>query len=369
MSEIRIAQIVGKWLGGGVESVVMNYYRNIDRSKIQFDFFCDSDSTNIPYEEIEKLGGKVILIPPYQKVFSYQKVLKEKLRQGNYKIIHSHINTLSVFPLRAAQKAGVKIRIAHSHSTSNKKEWKKNIVKNLLKPYSKIFATDYMCCSEYAGRWLFGDNEYNKGNVTLLNNAIDVEKFTFNEIARKQIREDLNIKDSTTVLGHIGRFVSQKNHSFLIEIFTEYVKLNPDSILILVGQGPDQNYIKKLVQEAKIDDKVLFLNQRTDVNKLYNAFDAFVLPSLYEGLPVVGVEAQCNDLNCYFSTDMTKETKILDKTQFLSLADGAEFWAKSIFENKNTERKDNRIIMVEKGFSIKAEAEKLEKCYSALNLR
>ena len=125
---IRVAQIIGKWVGGGVESVVMNYYRNIDRSKVQFDFICDEDSTNIPYDEIEKLGGKVILIPPYQKIFKYHKELKNILKKGNYKIVHSHINTLSVFSLFASKKAGVPIRIAHSHSTTNKKEKKKNLL-------------------------------------------------------------------------------------------------------------------------------------------------------------------------------------------------------------------------------------------------
>ena len=127
-----VAHIMGNWLGGGVESVVMNYYRHIDRTKKQFDFLCDEDSTNIPYEEIEQLGGRVILVPPYQKVFKYQKELIRIFKKNNYKIVHSHINTLSVFPLRAAKKAGVKVRIAHSHSTTNKKEWKKNLMKQVI---------------------------------------------------------------------------------------------------------------------------------------------------------------------------------------------------------------------------------------------
>ena len=150
---IRIAQIIGKWVGGGVEAVVMNYYRQIDKNKIQFDFICDADSTNIPYEEIESFGGKIILIPPYQKVLAYHKELKKVLKKGNYKIVHSHINTLSVFSLFAAKCAGVPIRIAHSHSTTNPKEKKRNLMKQVLRPFSKIFATHYMCCSELAGRW------------------------------------------------------------------------------------------------------------------------------------------------------------------------------------------------------------------------
>lgn len=198
---IRIAQIVGKWLGGGVEAVVMNYYRHLDHDKIQFDFICDDDSTNIPYDEIEKLGGKVILIPPYQKVFKYQKELRRVLRDGKYKIVHSHINTLSVFPLYAAKKVGVPVRIAHSHSTTNKKEWKKNLLKQVLRPFSKKYATNYMCCSELAGRWLFGDKTYDEGKVYLLNNAIDLDKFKYDKKIKDKKRKELGIKEDTIVIG------------------------------------------------------------------------------------------------------------------------------------------------------------------------
>ena len=222
---IRVAHILGKYIGGGVEAVVLNYYRHIDRNKIQFDFICDSDSTDIPYEEIKNLGGKVILIPPYQKVFEYQKKLISVLKEGKYKIVHSHINALSIFPLRAAKKAGVPIRIAHSHSTSNKKEWKKNLLKSILKPFSKVYANKYICCSELAGRWLFGDKEYNKGTVYLLNNAIDLDKYQYNEELRNKKRKELKINEDTFVVGHIGRFVEQKNHRFLVVFLCFFVVL------------------------------------------------------------------------------------------------------------------------------------------------
>lgn len=308
---IRIAQIVGKWLGGGVEAVVMNYYRHLDHSKVQFDFICDDDSTNIPYDEIEKLGGKVILIPPYQKVFKYQKELCRVLREGKYKIVHSHINTLSVFPLYAAKKVGVPVRIAHSHSTTNKKERKKNLLKQVLRPFSKKYATNYMCCSELAGRWLFGDKAYDEGKVYLLNNAIDLDKFKYDKKIRDKKRKELGIKEDTIVIGHIGRFVAQKNHTFLIDIFNQFHKKEKNSILLLAGQGPLQEEIKNKVRELGLDDSVGFLGQRNDANELYQAFDVFLLPSLYEGLPVVGVEAQASGLLCFFSDDMTKETKVL----------------------------------------------------------
>lgn len=364
---IRVAQIIGKWLGGGVESVVMNYYRNIDRSKIQFDFICDEDSTNIPYAEIESLGGKVILIPPYQKVIKYHKELKRVLKEGNYKIVHSHINTLSVFSLFAAKCAGVPVRIAHSHSTTNKKEKNKNLMKQLLRPFSKVFATDYMCCSELAGRWLFGDKEYDKENVYLLNNAIDLDKFKYDEVVRRKKRKELNIDDDTLVIGHVGRFVEQKNHRFLIDIFNEVHKQNEKSILLLVGQGPLMEKIKEKVKSLGIEDSVKFLGQRNDISELYQAFDVFCLPSLYEGLPVVGVEAQATGLLCLFSDDMTKEIKVLESTSFLSLEQSAKEWAEILLKSiENFERKDTTIEFFNNGFDIKMEVKKLIKIYLKL---
>lgn len=363
-NQIRIAQIMGKWVGGGVESVVMNYYRHIDRNKIQFDFICDDDSTNIPYEEIENLGGKVILIPPYQKIFKYHKKLKKVLKEGNYKIVHSHVNTLSVFSLWAAKSAGIPVRIAHSHSTTNKKEKKKNLLKQVLRPFSKVFATDYMCCSELAGRWQFGNKEYDNGNVYLLNNAIDLEKFKYDEKVRKSKRKELNIDDDTLVIGHIGRFVPVKNHDFLLDIFEKINIKHADSILLLAGQGPLEQKIKNKVKKLNLNEKVKFLGQRNDVSELYQAFDVFLLPSLYEGLPVVGIEGQASSLLCYFSDEMTKETKILDTTKFMSISQSAELWSDDILKNVKKYKRINTIKkMSDEGFNIKKEADKLKKYY------
>ena len=364
---IRVASVIGRYIGGGVEAVTINYYRNIDKNKVQLDFICDEDSTNIPYEEIEKMGGKVIIIPSYSKPFKYHKELKKVLKEGNYKIIHSNINTLSVFSLFAAKCAGVPVRIAHSHSTTNKKEKKKNLMKQVLRPFSKVFATDYMCCSELAGRWLFGNKEYDKGNVYLLNNAIDLDKFKYNESLRKTKRKELGIKDDTLVIGHIGRFVAQKNHDFLIDIFNEIHKKNNNSILLLAGQGPLMDDIKNKVKELNLEDSVKFLGQRNDANELYQAFDVFLLPSLYEGLPVVGVEAQAAGLLCYLSDDMTKENKVLDITKFMSLNNTPEEWADNILDDvKKYKRIDTSKEMTAKNFNIKEEAKKLEEYY--LNL-
>jgi len=364
---IRIAHIIGKYVGGGVEAVVMNYYRHIDRNKIQFDFICDEDSTNIPYEEIEKLCGKVILIPPYQKIFKYQKELRKVLKEGKYKIVHSHINTLSVFPLYAAKKAGVPVRIAHSHSTSNKKEWKKNIIKNILRPFSKVFATDYFACTEHAGRWLFGNKTYDNGDVFILNNAIDIDKYRFNEEIRNAKRRELKISDDDIVIGHIGRFVEQKNHDFLIDIFNEVHKENINYKLLLIGQGPLKNNIKEKVKKLNLEECVQFLGQRDDTSELYQAFDLFLFPSLYEGLGMVMIEAQCSGLPCIASTEVPKNAEVIENVSLIELDQSLEFW-KNIIKNLSSKE---RILDVEgirkAGYDINEESKKIEIKYQSLH--
>lgn len=361
---IRVAHVIGKWLGGGVESMVMNYYRHLDRSKVQFDFICDDDSTNIPYEEIESLGGKVILIPPYQRLFSYQKQLQKILKEGKYRIIHSHINALSVFPLRAAKKINVPVRIAHSHSTTNKVEWKKNLMKQVLRPFSKIYATHYFCCSELAGRWLFGDKVYDEGKVVLINNAIDLSKYQYDPDMRKLKRDELGIDENTLVIGHIGRFVKQKNHDYLIDIFNELHKENSNSILLLAGQGPLKKEIEEKVKLLNLTESVKFLGQRNDTNELYQAMDIFLLPSLYEGLPVVGVEAQTAGLLCLFSNQMTRETKVLSSTFFLPIEVSPTLWKSQLLKCiEKYIRRDLSPQMRKKGFDIQIESKRIMDFY------
>ena len=348
----------------------MNYYRNIDKDKIQFHFLCDEDSTNIPYEEIEKMGGRVIIIPPYQRLFEYQKELYRIFKENKYKIVHSHISTLSVFPLRIAKKAGVPIRIAHSHSTSNKKEWKRNLIKNILRPFSKLYANQFFACSELSGRWLFGEKAFKNGKIKIINNAIDLEKFKFNKEKRNEIRKKLKIDENIILVGHIGRFVTQKNHEFLIDVFDEIHRRKQNSKLILIGQGNLKENIIEKIKYLGLQDYVIFTGQTTNVSDYYNAMDIFVLPSLYEGLPVVGIEAQANGLLCEFSTDMTKETKVLNTTKFISLKETPENWANTILEDyKNFKRLDSFDEMTKKNFNIKEEAKKLEEYYINLNNR
>ena len=359
---IIVAQIMGKWVGGGVESVIMNYYRHLDHSKVQFDFICDEDSTRIPYDEIKKLGGRVFLVPKYQNLPKYLKALEKLFKENQYRIVHSNINTLSVFPLYAAKKAGVPIRISHSHSTSNPKEWKRNLIKNILRPFSKRYATDYFACSELAGRYLFGNKAFDQGKVKIIHNAIDIEKFKFDEVARKKLRKGFGIKDSTIVIGHVGRFVQQKNHTFLVDVFNEYYKKNPDSKLLLVGSGPLEDEIKKKVERLGLKDSVLFLGQRDDINKLYSVMDVFCLPSLYEGLPVVGVEAQAAGLPTIFSNRISKEVIVSSYAKIVSIQDTG-FYVENINKATRSIKKQRSYATVFEYMDINNEASTLEKIY------
>lgn len=324
--KIKVAQVIGAAFDGGVESCIMNYYTHVDRAKVQFDFFVENTSKIIDKEKIENLGGKVIIIPSYKRIFKYIKTLKKLFKEGNYDIIHSNMNALSVFTLYAAKKAGMKVRIAHSHSTSNKKEWKRNIIKNLLRPFSKKYATHYFACSELAGRWLFGDKTYDAGKVTLINNAIDLEKFAFDQTAREEIRKQFELEDKF-VVGNVGRLVTQKNQTFLLDIFYEYQKENPDSALLILGTGPLKDELNEKVKNLMIEDKVVFAGVHKNPEKYYSAMDCFLLPSLYEGLPVVGIEAQVSGLPVLTSDTVTKETKIVDSFQFIPLSKTASEWA------------------------------------------
>lgn len=361
--KIRVAQIIGKWVGGGVEQVVLNYYRYIDKNKIQFDFICDNDSTNIPYDEIDKLGGRVILIPPYQRVFEYNRELRKVFMDNQYKIVHSHINTLSLFPLRIAKKCNIPIRIAHSHSTTNKKECKKNLIKQILKPFSKRYANVFMCCSEFAGRWLFGNKVFNKGKVHVLNNAIELKKYEYDEDIRTEVRKELNVDEDTLIIGNIGRFVEQKNHTYLIDIFDEIQKEKENSILLLIGQGPLTKKIEEKVKLLGLENKVKFLGQRSDVYKLYQAMDCFVFPSLYEGLGMVLIEAQCSGLPCVASSEVPKNAKVIENTYFVDLDEDVKKWKEIVLKSLTNKRQSNLEIMTKNGYDIEVECKKLQSFY------
>lgn len=337
---IRIAHVVGKMVGGGVEQVVMNYYRHVDRSRVQFDFLVDADSTLVPREEIESFGGRVFVIPPYQHVVAYQQELVRLFRQERWPIVHSHVNALSVFPLRAAKRAGVPVRIAHSHSTSGRGELAKNLAKDALRPLSNVYPTHRMACSRYAGEWLFGKG----ASFEVLYNAIDLSRFSFDAKARAQARADLGLVGNQLAILHVGRFMEQKNHRFLVDVFEEVARRRSDAALLLAGDGEQRSLVERWAAERGLSGRVRFLGQRDDVERLYMAADAFCLPSLYEGLCLVGVEAQAAGLPCLLSDAITREVDVTGSVRFLPIDDPSP-WADALAEMQpgkriNARRKD-----------------------------
>ena len=365
---IRVAQVIGMAVDGGVEACIMNLYQHIDRTKVQFDFLVESTSNIINKGLIESLGGKVVIIPSYKKPFKYMKALRKIFENNNYDIVHSNMNALSVFALEAAKKAGIKVRIAHSHSTTNKKEVLRNIAKNILKVFSKKYATHYFACSEKAGRWLFGDKAFEAERVHIINNAIDINRFAFNADIRKKIRKEYNIGNRLLV-GHIGRFVTQKNHSFLIDIFNELHKLNENSVLLLIGGGPLESQIKDKVQKLGLNESVIFVGLQKKPEDFYQAMDCFVLPSLYEGLPVVGVEAQINGLPCFFSDNITREILINKNSYMISSKVSPKEWSSFIINRMSlytSDRKETFKLFLNSTFDICHEAFKLTSLYLSL---
>ncbi len=372
---IRIAQILGKMNGCGVEQLVMNYYSAIDREAVQFDFFLFKGSANVPVEEIKAMGGRLFVLPTLKHPFRYMKIMKRLLKENNYDIVHCHLSTLSGFALKAAKDAGVRVRILHNHSTSGgSRELLRNIAKSLLKPFAKHYATDYLGCSEHAARWMFGSVPVFKLNeaappikhARVAPNAVDIDLFRFSEDKRRYVREELDIPPDTLLFGHIGRFCPQKNQSFLIDIFKEIVKQHKDSMLLLAGTGKDMEYIKARIMAAGLTDKVILTGHRADSDVLYSGLDFFLLPSTYEGLGMVAVEAQCNGLYCLLSDKVPQEAKVTPSAQYLSLKTPPDDWACAALCCAKLRNEKGAEQVAAAGYDINQAADELKKYYLSL---
>ena len=356
---IRVAQVIGKAVISGVDSVVMNYYRHIDRSRVQFDFFMDGYNKTLIDEEILDLGGRIIKLEPYENSMrTNMRQCRAAFAEGQYTIVHSHLNTLSCFPLYAAFRAKVPIRIAHSHSTMSRGEWKRNLMKQALRPFSKTFATHYAACADYTARWLFGSQTVQDGKVHLIQNAIDTVRFSPNEAARQRIRKEFHL-ENRFIIGHIGRFAFQKNHELLIRVFAEVYRQNQNAALILIGTGELEADIRTLVKELRIEHAVFFTGIRRDIPDFLNAFDVFFLPSRYEGLPVVGIEAQAVGLPCLMSDAVTKDTAITPLVEFFPLHADIKAWAQKLLSYEHTQKRPYPDLLRDSGFEINHAAEAL----------
>ena len=360
---IRVLQIMGIVESGGVEAVIMNYYRHIDKSKVQFDFVMHKGGNPNYIAEAKSMGAKVYEVTPYiENIIKFTYEIYKIIKEGNYQIVHSNMNSLSGFSLMASFVAGAKVRILHNHTTDSEAEGFRTKIKRVLRPFAKAFANQNWACSKLAGEWMYGKEAVEKGSVTVINNAIDLDKFAFNHDKRDELRKELGL-EGKFVIGHVGRFMKPKNHEFLIDVFAEVAKQKENSVLLLVGEGELLENIREKVKKLKLTEKVMFLGIRKDVSDLYNVMDVFVLPSLYEGLPVVGVECQANGLPFLCSDNVTKEIAFSKATELISFDSDVNDWAVKSITMGTQERVECKIDFKSAGYDIRIECKKLEARY------
>lgn len=340
----------------GITSVIFNYSSHLSLNKIQLEFVVYENTSSEIKNRFKKIG-KIHILPHRKKYFCrYIKGLQTLLKQ-NYDVIHIHGNSGTMAAeVLCAKLSGISKILIHSHNTACSHK----ILHTFLKRPMMQLATDYIACSDKAGKWLFGNKKY-----TVLNNAINIDAFMYNEKVRNQVRNELGLDDEF-LIGHIGHFTEQKNHTFLIDIFSEYQKLDSTAKLLLVSDGPGFDKIKCKVNALRLSESVIFAGRRNDPQRLYQAMDLFILPSLWEGLPVVALEAQASALPVLLSDVITSEAKCTSRTFYVSLSSGAKTWADKIYTLKN--RNYKRTMDVEQeirshGFDIKYEAKTLESIY------
>lgn len=365
MYPIRVLQMVGSISSGGMESLIMNYYRVIDKSKVQFDFLVREPliRSNFYEKEILSLGGNIyrLSVDGIKNKILFPLRLYCFLRKHNYTIVHSHMDIMSCVYLFIAKIANVHCRIAHSHNTSYEPN-KKAIAKFLLKPLINLFPTYRMACGEEAAIWLFGQKRLSK--IKILPNAINIDNFKYNPTIGSLYREKFKINQSSLVIGHVGHFVYQKNHNFLLDIFNQIVSSNKDAILLLIGTGPLMNDVKNKVKSLELTSNVIFLGVRNDISSILQVIDIFVFPSNFEGLPVALIEAQASGVLSFVSTNIPKSSKITDTVHFISLEKDASYWASKILCTFNDfHRLDTSELMIHKGFSIKKTVTWLQNFY------
>ena len=355
---------------GGIESFIINVYRNIDRERVQIDFITSHDHEKIAFEdEIEAMGGKVyrVMYSESESLIKARTSLRKFFKEHKeYAAVHIHANFPYAFPLKYAKKAGIPVRIIHSHNSNgnvNNASGIRKIVNKLrdiqIERQIKKYPTHYFACSELAADYMFPDKKYQ-----WIKNGIDLKKYSFDETVRKEVRNELDINNDCQLLGFIGRLRYQKNPYFIVDIFRAYQKLNTNSKLVIAGIGEWENGVKEYAKDLIDSGKVLFLGKRTDAERLYQGMDAFLLPSFYEGLPVVLVESQTAGLPSFASDVVTKQVDITDIMEYYSLENSAEKWAKFIYEKlKSCNRKSYESIMKKEGFDIVTVAKELEKFY------
>ena len=355
---IRILQVVTYMGRGGLETMLMQYYRHIDRNLVQFDFLVHRPFRADYDDEIEALGGKIYRLPrlvPWRR--SYKKALSNFFAaHPEYRIVHVHQDCLSGVILQAAQEHGVPVRIAHSHNSNQDFNWKYPIKRFYMRNIP-TYATALLACGKAAGDWLFGGKAYQ-----VLPNAIDLDSYRPEASCRRSMRKELGIAENAFVVGHVGRFHPVKNHAFLLRVFAKIKKQRSNACLLLVGDGYLRQKIQKNAAKMGLSDCVIFTGVRQDVPQLMQAMDVFILPSVAEGLPVTLVEAQAAGLPCVASTGVPRESGLTDLVRFLPLKAGFLAWSEQICQCQAV-KADTHRLLEQAGYAIGKSAGKLQQYY------
>ena len=320
MEPIRVLHNIASLHFGGAQAFLMNVYNNIDREKVQFDFVVTPEEKKDLYEQVEQMGGRIFVCPKYtgKNHFAYCRWWNDFFAEHpEYHVIHGHVRSTASIYLKIAQKYGL-VTIAHSHSTSNGSGISA-IVKNIMQLPIRHTADYLFACSDKAGKWLYGEKATKQPNYRMIPNGVDLNRFAFHEEKRRQMRNQLKITEDTFVVGHIGRITVPKNHQFLVELFAAYHKENPQSRLLLVGDGELFEAVQQQCTQLGIREAVIMVGSKTNTEDYYQAMDLFVFPSLWEGLPVSVVEAQANGLICLLSDVITRDVDLTDQVKYLSL--------------------------------------------------
>lgn len=354
--KILVINTVGFGMGG-ISAVIMNYYENIDKDKINMDFIANERIEPCFEEKMKENHSKLYILNRNNNPLKYMLQLQKIIKDNQYDVVHVHGNSATMtVDLLAAMMAGVKIRIAHSHNS----ECKHKIIHRILSPLFHFTYTKALACSNDAGEWIFG-----KGKFDVLPNGIQVDKYKFSEDIRKQVRKELNLEDKF-VIGHVGFMNEQKNHSFLFKIFAEVKKKIPNAHLLCVtGSDVIPDDLKQLMNQLHIEDNITVLFKRNDVNQLLQAMDVFVFPSKWEGLGIAVIEAQAVGLPCIVSSEVPKLAGITSNILFVDLVLSSEKWADKIIEILNgLNDKEESYKLVEKSqFNIINSVHKLELIY------
>lgn len=362
---IRILHVTPTMKKGGVENYIMNMYRNIDRSRIQFDFLEHYSSEDAFDAEIQSMGGHIYHIPfmEYKSIPRYLKELDAFFTEHQeIDVVHGHMGTTAMFYSVAAKRHGIRNRLIHAHEDSYIRDPRGYIRMALIKQ-SWLGASQLCACSETSGHYYYGNRSF-----TILKNAIDTDRFAFNSQKRTSMRSRLGLNDSEYVIGHIGRFAKQKNHHFLIKAFAEVLRYRPNAVLLLVGEGDLKKNIQNLVAELGIVNKVIFAPVIETPELYYDAMDLFILPSNFEGLPLVGIEAQCNGLPVLFADTITKEANVCGTNAFLPIntTQALAQWNQAIQRCMRIppyDRKSNLPQIKERGYDAKLNALRMSDFY------